>query len=129
VTIDVPLCFRRCRTSDQFQIALFPRIIIARDDEWGLVFPGTALWESQTAVADREWQKNKAVVKVAKRSTSFRGPGLSVDIAMTLSLTRPYPDPTRCRVGSDPFRVPVGSSWAGSMSSLVRLGYFIGSGK
>jgi hypothetical protein len=25
-----------------------------------------------------------------------------LDIAMTLSLTRPYPDPTRCRVGSDP---------------------------
>jgi hypothetical protein len=63
--------------SDQFQIALFPRVIIARDDEWGLVFPGAALWESQTAAADREWQKHKAAVKVVKRSTSFRGPGLS----------------------------------------------------
>jgi hypothetical protein len=28
--------------------------------------------------------------------------GVMLDIAMTLSLTRPYPDPTRCRVGSDP---------------------------
>jgi hypothetical protein len=56
--------------SDQFQIALFPRVIIARDDEWGLVFPGAALWESQTAAADREWQKHKAaVVKAAKRPT------------------------------------------------------------
>ena len=26
-------------TSDQFQIALFPRVIVARDDDWDLVFP------------------------------------------------------------------------------------------
>jgi hypothetical protein len=52
-----------------------------------------------------------------------------VDIAMTLSWTRPYPDPTRCSVGSDPSRVPVGPSWAGSMSTLVGSGYPAGSGK
>jgi hypothetical protein len=52
-----------------------------------------------------------------------------IDIAMTLSWTRPYPDPTRCRVGSDPSRVPVGSSWAGSMGPLVGSGYPAGSGK
>ena len=34
-------------------------------------------------------------------------------------LTRPDPDPTRCRVGSNPSRVPVGSSWAGSDLSRV----------
>jgi hypothetical protein len=63
--------------SDQFLIALFPRVIIARADGWGLVFPGAALWEWQTAAAEREWQEHKAAIKAARRPTSLRGPGSS----------------------------------------------------
>jgi hypothetical protein len=54
---------------------------------------------------------------------------ISLDIAMTLSWTRSYPDPTRCRVGPDLSRVPVRSSWAGLMNTLVGSGYLTGSGK
>jgi hypothetical protein len=59
---------------------------------------------------------------------SREGPFL-LDIAMTLSWTRPYPDPTRCRVGSDPSRVPVRLSWAGLINTFVRSGYPAKSGK
>jgi hypothetical protein len=58
-------------TSDRFQMALFPRVVIAREDRWHLVFPGAVLWESQTAAAEEEWKEHKAV----RRPTSFRGQG------------------------------------------------------
>jgi WD40 repeat protein len=38
-----------------------------------------------------------------RRLKSDSDESLELDIAMTLSWTRPYLDPTRCRVGSDPF--------------------------
>jgi hypothetical protein len=52
-------------------MALFSRVVIAREDRWHLVFPGAILWESQTATAEEEWKEYKAV----RRPTLFRGQG------------------------------------------------------
>jgi hypothetical protein len=62
-------------TSDRFQIALFPRVVIAQEGGLRLVFPGAALWESQTAAAEEEWKEHKEAIKAARRPTTLRGQG------------------------------------------------------
>jgi hypothetical protein len=70
-----------------------------------------------------ELSKTSLQCSLRSLSTWLRRPikrsSLQLEIAMTLSWTRPYPDPTRYRVGSDLSKVPVGLSWAGLISTFV----------
>ena len=56
-----------------WMIALFPRVFVVRDDDWSVVFPGVALWDSQTVAAEQELKECMMARRRAERGSTTGG--------------------------------------------------------